>query len=311
MDKRKNNVNKIYTIPDKSSLELNSSTTNNDSKFFNKFDIFVLSAILIYTILYYLTYIDTVSWHLSAIGRMLLIRVLPFYDWRPLKNKHCLIEKSHVLPKAIYDCGMCENIRRIDVFETISEDRLEDFINLDKPTILTSALKTWPKDSKFLETLVTNEDFYYSYPCKLSTNIIKDFSYLGEVLERVSVFDEFYLHFQNCDLEAMRRMRKYTYRPEVIPKNFSPTIYNWLIWNKSYNVTNFKPLELVEKLGVFGQIMGTTKIQLVPKYCESVCPIMSILLYGGEALIFTDAWDLEYRPGETGENMAVVMEIRE
>lgn len=37
---------------------------------------------------------DEFSWFVSAIGRLLLIQVLPYWDWTPLYNSRCLIERT-------------------------------------------------------------------------------------------------------------------------------------------------------------------------------------------------------------------------
>ncbi|KAJ8958996.1 hypothetical protein NQ314_006314 [Rhamnusium bicolor] len=244
-----------------------------------------------------------------------MVKILPYFDWRYLKNKRCLIEKFNTSPnsdKIFFNCDLCENINKIDVYEKIDQEILRQrYIELDIPLIVSKALDKWPKNSSFIENLILDDDFYFSYPCKLSTNILKGSRKAGNILEKVKLFDEFFLHFQNCAPDAMRIFRKFTYRPDFLPPTYSPILYNWLVWNKNYNTTNYKLVNLVEKLAVFGQLFGTTYIQLIPRQnCAEICPILDIKLNAGEVLIFTSMWDLEYRPKEDSENMAVILETR-
>lgn len=276
------------------------------------FWIFIILLILIYL----LTYFDNIYWHVSAVGRIALIKLLPFFDWRYLKNKQCLIEKFGSSPTNLnlyFNCDLCENIKNIHVYEDIDEDTLvQRYLGLDVPLILTKGLEEWPKQSGFIKDVVRDDEFYYSYPCKLSTSTYRGWSIAGELLERIKLFDEFFLHFQNCELEAMRALRKYTYRPKFLPQIYAPILYNWLIWNKDYNTTNYKNIDLVEKVAVFGQIFGMSYVRLTPKLnCENICPALNIALSDGESLIFTNLWNLEYRPREIGENMAVILETRD
>ncbi|CAG9814863.1 unnamed protein product [Phaedon cochleariae] len=291
------------------------SESTKKTKFFNTFDYVILTIISVVVFIYIVKYFDSISWQLSSIGRIFLIKLLPYYDWKHLKNKECLIDspwrKNHT-ESILFNCDVCENIDTIDVYRTLDEDILEErYINLDIPVILTSGLETWPKNSGFIDALKSEEDFFSSYPCKLSTNIFKRVGSAGEILDRTHYFDKFFLTFQNCDLEAMRVLRRHCYRPDNIPPSFSPTMYNWLLWNKHYNMTAHKSIDLVENFAVFGQLFGSTHIRLIPrKNCQSICPFLSIELNGREMLLVTDLWDLEYRALGTGENMAVIMELR-
>lgn len=57
------------------------------------------------------------SWTFSAIGRILLIKLLPYYQWTDLYNKKCLISSSveeggRRSPGFVnsLDCSVCENL---------------------------------------------------------------------------------------------------------------------------------------------------------------------------------------------------------
>ncbi|KAJ8956092.1 hypothetical protein NQ318_016545 [Aromia moschata] len=266
-------------------------------------------------LVYLSTYFDNFYWHLTAAGRIILIKLLPYFDWRYLKNKQCIIEKNGIPSEKVselFNCDLCEHINRIDVFESIDEDILtQHYLELDVPLIVTKGLENWPKNSSFVDDLILENDFYYSYPCKMSTNIYKGATTAGKILERARSFNEFFLHFQNCDLDAMKTLRKFTYRPSFLPAVYSPVLYNWLIWNRHYNATYDKVIDLVEKMALVGQVFGSMDVQLSPRYnCIEICPILDIKLNAGEVLVFTSLWDMTYRPNG-GENVAVILETRD
>lgn len=39
-------------------------------------------------------YCDTCAWTVSAVGRLLLIQLLPYWDWTPLYSNRCLIDRT-------------------------------------------------------------------------------------------------------------------------------------------------------------------------------------------------------------------------
>lgn len=281
----------------------------------SKCQISVIVFVIFIFLLYLLSYFETISWHLSAIGRIFLIKLLPYWDWTSWKNAQCLINQpfNTETKETLFNCNLCENINKIDAYETIDEIVLsQKYIELDVPIILKSGLEFWPKDVDFLYDLNSEDAFHNSYPCSLSTNTQKSESTFGKILENIQLFDNFFVHFQNCELEAMKTFRKYTYRPSFLPNIYSPVTYNWLLWSKNYNTSKFKPIDLIEKITLIGQITGRTYIKLLPrKNCESVCSILEIILEKGESLILTSLWNLEYKAYENGENIAVILEVKD
>ncbi|CAH1111800.1 unnamed protein product [Psylliodes chrysocephalus] len=292
--------------------EFEISNNTKRGNFFNIFDyIFIIAFLLI--LLSNIFSFGAISWQLSSFGRVFLIKILPYYDWRPLKNEQCLIKRPFSdteRTRSNLNCDLCEDTFEIDAHKSLEEDILEErYINIDVPVILTTGVEKWPKDSKFMIDIQNDSSFVKSYPCGLSTNINKGVADVGTILSKQIYFDHFFIHFQNCELEAMRTLRKYIYRPDFLPSAYSPTLYNWLIWNENYNTTNYKHVDLVEKVAIVGQLFGTTSFRLKPrKNCANVCTDLTFNLHGGEILIFTSLWDLEYRPNDIGENMAVIME---
>lgn len=82
--------------------------------------LWVLPAVLVYLLW---NYCDTCAWTASAIGRLLLIQLLPYWDWTKLYNNRCLIERTppggeqreQFRPLGKYEtqwenCALCETL---------------------------------------------------------------------------------------------------------------------------------------------------------------------------------------------------------
>ena len=74
--------------------------------------------ILMVAIYYFYNNCEKFAWSITALGRILLIQLLPYWDWTPLYNKRCLIENSKTYESyggnlAYVDevnCLACENL---------------------------------------------------------------------------------------------------------------------------------------------------------------------------------------------------------
>ncbi|CAG9861500.1 unnamed protein product [Phyllotreta striolata] len=286
-----------------------------NENFLNTFDRFVLSILFILMIINVLLSIDPIAWRLCSLGRILMIKSLPYYDWRPWKTEQCLINNKSpekTPTTAELNCNTCEDTFKIDVHEYLNEDILEErYVNVDAPVVLTKAgVEQWPNDTAFIEQLLEEPDFAESYPCTLSGSFTKQPADLRAVLAKRKYFDRFLVHFRNCEPEAVRTFRSVVNRPRSLPDTYSPTLYNWALWSRGYKSSGYKRVELVEKVAVVGQLVGATRLQLVPRgNCREVCSTLGVTLRAKEVLVFTGLWDLEYMPGHGGENFAVVMEF--
>ncbi|XP_060534461.1 uncharacterized protein LOC132706871 [Cylas formicarius] len=276
----------------------------------------LLVVIFLAVAFYSLTFWEAFTWHLSAVFRIALIKLLPYFDWRYLKNERCLVPKfaaSHDPSDVTFNCYVCENIKRVDAYDSIDEDVLSQrYLDLDVPIILTKGIEHWIRNPDFLfAKLAAEVDFALSYPCNVATNVCARNVDVATLLKMTESFDSFFVHFRNCEGDAVRTFRKYSYRPDVFPDIYSPTTYNWMLWSKDYNATAFKKIELAEKVALLGQMHGKTRVKLSPRNnCEFACPVLDFVLNVGEYVIFTALWDLHYRPFETGYNVAALMETR-
>lgn len=76
-----------------------------------------LFIIMVLAIGYTVSKTETFQWHASAIGRIILVKILPVWDWTPLYYNKCLIERSQPqnletnLPSPA-NCISCEAVRK-------------------------------------------------------------------------------------------------------------------------------------------------------------------------------------------------------
>jgi len=75
---------------------------------------YIKIALIAISICYAIFYIDTLNWYFCAIGRIVLIKILPLWDWTYLGKSKCLISKT--IPRSstyanefnTKDCRSCE-----------------------------------------------------------------------------------------------------------------------------------------------------------------------------------------------------------
>jgi len=283
----------------------------------------ILVAILLFTLAW--KNWDYFSWRITALTRMLMFQILPYFDWRYLKHEPCLVPKffqkknnNEVLEEP-FNCDLCETFIDFEDFfvDHDATDVIRQYLEVDHPVIVSGAIEHWTTSSpeELLSLLLDRKEFANSVPCNFFSNFHNPKKSPGASLKEIFTkkhnFDSFFLHFQNCDLEAMKILRNFTYRPWAVPEEIAPVTYNWLIWNRKYNPVKYKKLELIEKYALIGQMFGSTQLKLVPrKNCKDKCDVIEGVLPSGYTLMFTSLWDIEYLPRGSTDNMAVMLEIQ-
>lgn len=274
-----------------------------------------LSAILpIVVLLIYLNF-DTIYWHATAVVRITLIKLLPYWDWQKLKYETCLIKKTGGIKTekqdVFFNCDICESLKTVDAFETLDDKTIKvRYLDLDIPVILTNQSVGWPQGSNTSTfKIYSDAAIRESFPCNLASNIVNRGASVGKLFEKTELFDSFFMHFQNCQKDAMKSFRAVFPRPKFLHPEIKPIQYNWLLWNKNYDIDTFKRIELLDKFAVVGQISGTNYFDLWPREnCEKICTPLRVKLAAGEFLLLSSLWDLEYKPDKSTENLAVILE---
>lgn len=276
---------------------------------------YFLCIVICIVLLYFLAQNDRVSWHLSAVGRILMIKLLPYWNWEKLSNEKCLIPNyMYTMPKPTLDCTLCEATTSISIENNVDPYELSEFyIDVNVPVVISDGLLNWPHfhDQSFnlTEVILSDKILSNTIPCELSTNMFSSLDYVNVIIKQSLKFKRWFFHFQNCDFAAVKQFRMISPRPYFFKAEISPVQYNWLLMSANYESPKFKPIALKERITVIGQIQGSNFIRLTPRLnCANECPILQAELLEGEALVITTMWDLEYKPNPEKSNVAIILE---
>lgn len=274
----------------------------------------LLLVLLLLGTFYYMFRTETFLWHASAVGRIGMIKVLPWWNWQVLFSEKCLLRGTvPVVEEARFDCVLCEAIDEVPTERSLDPMTLNDlYLDVNVPVIIEDGT-FWSEAVKknISEVLLRIEDISDSYPCEVSTNVQSRYldASLSKILAKALRFRKWFLQFQNCEPEAVKAFRLVAPRPNFLPHDVSPIQYSWLLMSNDYNCQKFKSVALREKFAIVGQVEGSTRARLVPrKNCAGVCSVLEAELIPGQALVFGSLWDLEYKPREGDMNVAVVLE---
>ncbi|KPJ13035.1 hypothetical protein RR48_05423 [Papilio machaon] len=280
-----------------------------------------LFVVMVLAIGYTVSQTDSFQWHAAALARMLLIRLLPIWDWTPLYYNKCLIQRSqpHNLDNDLIspaDCISCESIQTI---ARVSDSNYNEVFNhhllRGAPVIVEDAHYDWSlsRDLNLTSFIGDDDRLRDSVPCRVLTNIRlgRQPMDLEEIVSRITStsIPSWFVHFQNCDIRAVKSFRLLAPRPYFLSPHIPPSHFNWLLLSKNYDTHRYKFLELDVGLIIMSQLKGKNFIQLKPRApCEDICYTLNLELIEGETLVLANSlWEVEYRPSK-GENVAMLTE---
>jgi hypothetical protein len=137
----------------------------------------------------------------------------------------------------------------------------------------------------FVQLYLENERLMETVPCALTSNLRTGSSDLAAFLRRVHSpgVAKWFVHWQNCDINAVKVLRKYYQRPYFLSSAVSPAHFNWVLMSSDYNSPNYKRVELDSGLIALAQLRGATQLRLTPiNPCNSSCPELIADLHQGE-----------------------------
>uniref|UniRef100_A0A1B6CL03 Cupin-like domain-containing protein n=1 Tax=Clastoptera arizonana TaxID=38151 RepID=A0A1B6CL03_9HEMI len=273
-------------------------------------------------LIYALSSVGIIALHFTAIGRIFMIKALAVWDWRPLFFENCIMNNPFYGEYTITeeDCVACEALDKIDRLDKVNyEFLMSNYLDHDAPFIITDAMDSWPvmnTDNFYFENItqlyLKDEKLTETVPCILTTNLRTGSSDLVVFLKRIqnSNLNKWFVHWQNCDINAVKALRKLYQRPYFLPNTISPAHFNWVLMASDYNANNFKKVELDSGLITLSQLRGKTVFKLIPHNpCNMSCPELRGSLQEGEMLVFTNfLWTFEYHPGHQMDNVAILTE---
>ncbi|CAG4931816.1 uncharacterized protein LOC123700534 [Colias croceus] len=269
---------------------------------------------------YIVSQTDSFQWHVAAVARLTLIKLLPLINWTPMYYNQCVLgrlplQNFEAEPVSTSDCIACEAIQNIArIANTDHNEVLNHHLLRGAPVIVTDAYTDWSSGEYNFTGLVNNDDrLRESVPCRILTNIRigKQPMDLQEIVSRIteSNIPSWFIHFQNCDIRAVKTFRVLAPRPYFLSPEIPPSHFNWLLLSKNYETNRYKYLEFDIGLIIMSQLKGQTSIQLKPRMpCENICGPVKIDLQETETLVLSNSlWEFEYLPGK-GENLAMITE---
>ncbi|XP_055643249.1 uncharacterized protein LOC129779665 [Toxorhynchites rutilus septentrionalis] len=271
----------------------------------------------ILTVIFWLAvyYVPLLNWNVSAIGRLVMVQVLPYWDWTQLYKSRCLVNTfneridkvSYYRDMPLFEfCGVCENIEIISKRDRISYDELnEHYLLRSLPVVISDSHRKWSNDLQdFLQSL---EPLLLSRPCNLQTNLLfspsistkVEHKYLNmlDIISKSHHNDSWFLHFRNCELSSVKKTRLLVGRPYFYASHLEMPYTTWFLMSNSYSVQSPKVLNL-KGLIIVTQLKEMLRITLSAKgECDRVCRELHVELLEGQSLVFsTNLWSLEYLP---------------
>ncbi|KAH8297094.1 hypothetical protein KR044_004847 [Drosophila immigrans] len=293
---------------------------------------FLLPTLVVYLLW---NYCDTCAWSASAVGRLALIQLLPYWNWTPYYYNRCLIERAEPAdsktdePKPLgrhetlsENCVLCESLDTIPTVSNVSYSMLESqYLERGLPVIVTDCQVQQDLDSLLQRMqLAAAPQLQSSQPCDVSSNLLlRHLFNIAWALEKIQGFQAiaspmaWHLQFRNCETKSVKASRLYAPRPYYYPHHLEPFYSSWLLM--AHNTR--RPLQNIYVRGLIfvQQLSGHFELRLRPKQpCdENICPNLSLRLSAGECLVYsTDLWRLSYglqKPDPTESSIATVLEV--
>eukprot|EP00099_Drosophila_melanogaster_P025594 NP_725221.1 uncharacterized protein Dmel_CG30053 [Drosophila melanogaster] len=273
---------------------------------------------------------DTFSWWLSALGRLVLIQILPLWDWRPYYHAKCLIprdqsvqEQAPSLGKAEtlrQNCDLCEGLEGIGTVSNVSYSSLEsEHLERGQPVIITDTGLQTDVFSLLEQIEKKSPQWLTSEPCDVSSNLLlRKLFNLEAALDKIHSWqgqtsNSWHLQLRNCQKKAVKSSRLFLDRPYYYPLHLAPYYSSWLlaVHQQKRNQADI----YVRGLVLIQQLSGHFEMVLHPKKpCnKGICPSLRMRLNAGEGLIFTtDIWSLSYgleKPHGKLTSLASIFEI--
>ncbi|KAH8292591.1 hypothetical protein KR018_009703 [Drosophila ironensis] len=271
-------------------------------------------------------YCDSFAWFVSALARLMLIQLLPLWDWTPYYNAKCLISRGDQrvqkqLPplgrhETLWEnCALCESLEGIPTASNVSYSLLEShYLERGLPVIITDV----GLEQNILDLLELIEqkapEWLASEPCDISSNLLlRKLFNLEAALDKIHSSNSWHFQIRNCQRKAVKSSRLFLERPYYYPLHLAPYYSNWLLAVSQQRRSQAKIY--VRGLILIQQLSGHFEVELHPKEpCHrGTCPSLRIRLNAGEGLIFsTDIWSLSYgleKPNPKESSLASIFEI--
>ncbi|XP_049537514.1 uncharacterized protein LOC125952217 [Anopheles darlingi] len=279
-------------------------------------------------------YIPGVNWHVTAIGRLVMIELLPFWDWTPLYRSKCLIERSskgagveksgqfQLIPE---DCAVCENLGLIPVHANLTYEQLfSHSLMSNTPIIVADGIaEAWDEHIRYggvwSRFMTDVEHLLLNNPCDFQTNLLfrapiakpSALARMVELLEPDKDADTlngnkrengWFVQFRNCAKRTVKRTRIMFRKPYFYPGHWESPFTSWLLLSNQYRTPlDFSPNMV--GLVIVSQLRSQLNVTLSPiSECGYRCQTQRILLQEQQTLLFsTTLWNFAYSPSQLNQ----------
>ncbi|CAF0926176.1 unnamed protein product [Brachionus calyciflorus] len=266
---------------------------------------------------------EHVKFYLLYILRLLVILVSYFYDLTKFYQNNCLILNPYYRaitrfdPKTCqYSCGKTNQKNFLKQFNSEDMRSLFDKIvyDADVPVVVNNEITDWKLSSmKFQDLIndyVNNGDLIQDeHLCFFDLNIEQKSKSNVFFLKEIEKYDNFSVFWENCAKTSSKKLKKLIQRPKFLPSNLELASNSWVFVSKNIN-SQFVNVPVSLRINIFCQINGNSKIRISPtNECQKYCKSKSLTLRTGQLLIYTDMWNIEFKPinNETKENIAITL----
>lgn len=193
-------------------------------------------------------------------------------------------------------------------------DLKSTYLNRGHPVVLEEHPLTSRHSSlyDYMESVKNLTHLINSNPCNLQTSLVtgSHFTSLNALFELTTkTFDGWFLHFRNCDFDAVKASRALEEQPYFLASHLKPFSSSWILMSNSYKVIKPKKL-LVKHLVVVKQIIGSIDVLIAPKTsCKDSCKDFLLQLAAGYTIVFSgELWDFFYIPSGLGDAVTFLRE---
>ncbi|XP_052890009.1 uncharacterized protein LOC128298305 [Anopheles moucheti] len=263
-------------------------------------------------------YVPSVNWHVTAIGRLCMIELLPYWDWTPLYRGKCLIAKAKESTTAKQfeptvsfpdDCVVCRNFGMVPVRQNVTYETLyRHHLMRNVPTIVSDVYPSWYEHKRygadwdsFLNDL---EELLLGNPCDFRTNLLfkPSFAKTSALARMVDLLSDdinrgWFVQLRNCALRTIKKTRTMFLKPYFYATHWEPPYTNWILLSRAFQgslemTPNMAGLVLVH------QLRSSLSVILRPRgECENSCRMLSVTLQERQSLLFsTTLWNFSYIP---------------
>ncbi|XP_051888141.1 uncharacterized protein LOC127579401 isoform X3 [Pristis pectinata] len=208
---------------------------------------------------------------LSFCGRVLLIQLLPYWDWTLYSNTDCLIRNPYYFARGLEslqltDCiNVCQKYPTVESLQKVDPKVvLQKYLRQNLPLVITDGAEEWVALREFTVPFL----------------------------------------IRNCNKAAAKVIRGFYQRPYFLPPVVELAESNWLLM--ASQAENGGTEDKFIKVGDYdgdllmwiAQLQGVFEIQLLPKdMCASNCTHYTLQLSPGEAVaVPLQMWEVQYRP---------------